>query len=516
MLEEIKSQLNQNADDSEILLKLETLKQALEDLLFVKSKVQVETETADDFEFEANLDISKDLKDLQQSVSTLETQVSKLKSELKEALNKKKEFFQNEILNAHDYSKFRELLLQTKEKVALSIQLEHEQMEMNRNLSRLSFVRSTLNHHVLRVHARDIHIYQEYLINVQRLMAANPKYIEEKQFYNNSLKQNALDYFTQNMSRMKDLFMVKQDLGEKYDTLQELLRIEKELDFVFAKAMAELQGGQSDTDGVFRCFSKLEMSVYSFYMNVTQVVVSKSVFYGTFMASLDTEYKTSLMKKMYQDLEQRVLENPRIIDPYGYGLVENGTDQWVLNYSILYNQKLDIIFSDQLDPSEEEFSIIRLILDCAGITLNFAFEVVKKKSMGEIFKKLTKSILSVFSIVTVDFVVLKFLVKLLEHLTNLFTSWLGSKIGANPWIMKAFNEGKIGLLGFFSKSDMEYLDVEDSLRESLLLEEPESVEDASKGLETIENYRQLFYQMVEVESCYDVALYNQEYQNIFI
>lgn len=49
MLEEIKSQLNQIVDDSEFVLKLETLKQTSEDLLFVKRKVQVETEKADDF-----------------------------------------------------------------------------------------------------------------------------------------------------------------------------------------------------------------------------------------------------------------------------------------------------------------------------------------------------------------------------------------------------------------------------------------------------------------------------------
>ena len=98
---------------------------------------------------------------------------------------------------------------------------------------------------------------------------------------------------------------------------------------------------------------------------------------------------------------------------------------------ILYNQRLDIIFSDQLDPKEEEFSIIRLVLDCAGITLNFDVDSVIKKSVREIFKQLTKGILLLVSIVVLDFVVQKFFVKLLEHLTKLFTSWPGSKIGAN-------------------------------------------------------------------------------------
>ena len=62
--------------------------------------------------------------------------------------------------------KFRDLVLKTKDKLNQSVQLELEQIEINLNLSRLSLIRSTLNHHVLRVHARDIPIYQEYLINV--------------------------------------------------------------------------------------------------------------------------------------------------------------------------------------------------------------------------------------------------------------------------------------------------------------------------------------------------------------
>ena len=513
VFDDIKSHLNQTSDDSSILAKLQAAQKALEDLLYVKETVDIENETASDFELTQDAKIQDDLQKLNDDVYSLESQVNNLKNELKGELEKKAELLQSDILNAHDYSNFKDLVLETKEMLKVSVDLELEQMEMNQSLLKLSFIRNIVNYQKLRVHAREILMYRDYLESVQNLMLQAPQFIEQKKFLNKSLKQNALDYFTQNMTRMKDLFVIRQDLSTKLETLQELLRIERELDFIFAKSMAELQGGKSSDKDVFRCFSKLEMSVYSFYMNVTQVVVSKNYFYNHFMASLDANYQTMLMKKMYQDLEQRPLEDPQVIDPYDYGLVENGMQQWVLNYSVLYNQNLDFIFKNQITPVEEEYSIIKTIFECAGFTFELVVQSIEKGTVGLIFKGLTKAILSVLSISGVPGVIFTFLTKIVEKLTHLFLSWAGSRLAENPWIVKAFNEGKINLLALFTKSDMEYLDIEESLQEALDLEQPD---EEKQDNDVVENFQQLFYRMVEVESCYDVAIYDQNYQNMFI
>ena len=292
--------------------------------------------------------MSSNITNLKENMDKVEERLNSAKSRLKEELEKKADSLQSQILNAHEYSEFRDLMIETQNMLSVSVDLELQQMEINETLSKLSSIRGSVNFEKLRVQPSRVLIFENHLAKIQSLMKSVPENIEEQEFDNKETKQNVQGYFASNMTRLKDLFLIRQRLSENLETMRELVETEKELDFIFGKVFGELQGGQSKGRDVIRCFSKLEVSVYSYFMNQTQVVISKSLFYEAFLEALEPEYQTMLIKGLHQDLEQVPLQDPRIIDPFNFELLPNAFRAWVLNYSVSFNQKLNIIFQKQI------------------------------------------------------------------------------------------------------------------------------------------------------------------------
>ena len=515
LLEDVEREFQADNTESEIPEILREARVLLDDFLYLKAIDQIESENLEDFKFKENSKMSSNITNLKENMDKVEERLNSAKSRLKEELEKKADSLQSQILNAHEYSEFRDLMIETQNMLSVSVDLELEQMEINETLSNLSSIRGSVNFEKLRVQPSRVLIFENHLAKIQSLMRSVPENIEEQEFDNKETKQNVHGYFASNMTRLKDLFLIRQRLGENLETMRELVETEKELDFIFGKVFGELQGGQSKGRDVIRCFSKLEVSVYSYFMNLTQVVISKSLFYEAFLESLEPEYQTMLIKGLHQDLEQVPLQDPRIIDPFNFELLPNAFRAWVLNYSVSFNQKLNIIFQKQINPVEEEFSLIKLILEHSGFTFSSVMEAINNGKLALKIQKLAETISSVFSLSVISFVFEHFLHTFIGHLTTLFFSWFWTKITQDPQIVKTFNEGKIELVAYFYNDEFDYLDIEESLQ-TFLDSHNLSYQGQEEVIDVEENYRQLFYQMVEVESCYDVSLYNQVYQNMFI
>ena len=493
-------------NDSQIQEKLATLEQKIEDYLYLKRLVEVETESKKDFKFKPVPALDTEVAAIQQNITTLEADLAALKKQLKADLEAKASTLHSEITGAAKYPQFQGLLTETKDLLSRFIKAQIYQVEVNEELLKSSYTTQSFNLQKLRIHPKEIMDFQIDLVNIDKLKSNVPEHFDEKDYADDAVGAEVKGYFQQNSARLDELNQFYGTISNKLDILQKLLDKEKELDKLFAYAFADLQGGSTPTPG-FRCFSILEMSVYVYYMNIAQVIVSKHGFYETFLKSLEVGYSTQLMKHISKDFEGRPLEDPEIFDPVLFNLQPEGMEKWISRFSFMINEDLDKVFEEQISGNNDWMSnLTKKIMSASGFTFNVLIETIKEGTMNLLFDQLLTTILTAFSVVEIGDVEFTFLGTLLTCVTEVFVGWLGKQIRANPYIMKEFNEQKIKLWNKFTKNEMEYLDIEDFFDDAEQARNYEQKKQDKAAVEdTTEAYKQLFLQMVEVESSYRVS-----------
>ena len=516
ILEKIKINIG---DTSNMMEEINSLKIMVEDLIFLQSVLMIEADTEEDFQFSKNQNLTLDINNLKKNVETLDKNITKFRKQIQSNLEKQAKALHYEITHLPTYPKFEILLKQSKEIATQLVSAQIEHVKRTGELSISSYTTQTLNLQRLRIDPQEIMDYQMQLIKINKLMSNTPENYDERDYVNPSFKNGILDYFTKNQSRLEELTQLYEEVDYKWQTLNHLIEKEKELDELFALALADLQGGLVNNPE-FRCFSILEISVYVYFMNVTQIVVSKQKFYKKFMESLEIEYATMLIKQISKDLEGQPLEDPEIIDTFYFNLVPGGLEKWVSRHAFLSNEDLDKIFEKQIyGIQEEQSSLIQKIMNAAGFTLSLVWQAIKKGSLDLVFKGLAVALVTAFSIVHVSGIVLTFVAAFLAVLTSIFVIWVGEKITGSPWIMKSFNEGKAYILSKFFKKEAEYLDVEDAIIEAgeiQLYKEAQEKKIVVVNNDSTDYYKNLFDRMIEIEDCYDHTETEELLDDIFI
>ena len=90
------------------------------------------------------------------------------------------------------------------------------------------------------------------------------------------------------------------------------------------------------------------MSVYDYYMNIVQVIVSKNLFYKTFLKSLEPRYSTMLIRHISKDFEGNLQENPKTFDSILFDLLPERMEKWIFRFSLMINEDLDKDFEEQI------------------------------------------------------------------------------------------------------------------------------------------------------------------------
>ena len=487
-----------------ILKKIAAIQHLLQDYLQLQRTLEVEQQSQDDFSLANTSKINRDVADLQQNLSDLNSNLNSLKQELNADLEAIAQDLQEQITSVSNYSEFQSLLLETKQLVAQQIKSQIIQINLSEELTKASYATSTLNFQRLRIRPDEVLDLQMNILKVNRLKSTVPDQLE---YQTSQIKVQVSEFLKKNQARLGELDQVHQMETQRWQLLQDLLHKERQLDRLFALALADLQGGSSKNPD-FRCFSVLEVSVYVYFMNVTQVIVSKHTFYKHFLESLEVEYSTQLIKQISKDFEGRPLQDPEMIDVYNFSLVPGGLEKWVSRYSFLVNEDLDNLFEAQaIGYKDHQVSLTHKILNASGFTFGIAKDILKEGVLSAIFDKIVLALWAAFSAAKMGSVELAFLGTLLSCMTEIFVGWLGSKIDSAK-IMEAFNRQKMLLLDRFARKELEYLDLEDSLKQVADLQ---SAKDQQAKVKTVPHdpaqvYKQLFLQMVELETCYRVAV----------
>jgi hypothetical protein len=391
----------------------------------------------------------------------LETTRANLKAELERIVLSLKE----EILKAEGYSMYQKLLSEAKSLQAQVIQKEHEEREANEALNVSTWALRAMEYQKLRVHPEVILELQRKKLNLEKLTEMVPENFKNDLVQEQSTLQNVQKYFQNNSGRQSDVAEEYGRVTESLNIIQDLRSDEAALDRLFAMALAALQGGMQSDQNNNKCLSMLELSVYFYYFNIFQIISTKKVFYKTFMENISENYRTNVIKNLFWDIQMERLNDKEIINIYSRKLLPDGVEKSANKYVYLMNSEMDQVFQHQMvASSSENDSWYASILSCAGFTFSFVMQVLKKGALSILFTALATALLA-FLAIKLPVLLIGFVSAFLAVVADLFFSWASGQIQNKPSIKDEFNKGIASIYALFSPSKIEYLDIDESLKE---------------------------------------------------
>ena len=387
------------------------------------------------------------------------------KSTLKNDLNKLIETLKVEIKAIPNYDKFVAMMNETKILQAKTVSMEGQEKEANELLNVKTWSMDTANYLRRRIHPKHMSELQRKLLNLSQLLETRPETFSDGLVNDETSRVNLKKYFTDNNSRISEIQAEYEMVTEKLGHLDDLRKDEAELDKLFALALAFLQGGtQSDLHNN-KCFSMLELSVYFYYLGLYQVIISRKNFYLTFMDNVTEDYRTNLIKNLFRDLQGHQLKDKDIISVYTRKLVQDGLMNSAYKYVFLMNSEIEDVYQHQITYKvDEEGTWFASIMSVAGYTKDFVLDVIKKGTWALIIAALTTALLAFLSL-QLGFLAVAFVSAFLSVVLGLFFTWAGEKIKANPQIKETFMGAIAKIYSMFSPTKIEYLDIDESLKE---------------------------------------------------
>ena len=439
----------------------------LADYLIVENHLKIQKKFEEDFEKnkidKVEESRSKLLTDLENKKRSMQTKKDQLKSQFLEIKN----ILKDEIMAVQDYLQYQKSLKSLTELREEIQKLEKMDSTYKKNLIRSMHNLETIRFLQVRRNQGKYVNFQRKLMNIKKTQSMILDNYSRDHYIDESTADDIKNYFTSNQTRLQEINAKVENIEQHAANLEDLLSKEKQLDELFGLVLALLQGGQEAIPQHKKCLLTQELSNYMFYMSLFQIIISKTTVSTSLLVNLKQSQQETLIVQMFNDIQNKPFFFPDIIDPSTNALTSNGIEEAVKNYVLLVNNKLDLIFEDQINGTDEQYdSWYYTICTYAGFTKDIVIKALRKTGLGLIFKGLLTAILAFFSIAHVPVILVAFLGAFLVYITDLFISWLNPNFDHVDSYMPNFNLEIAKLYARFAQTPIDSLEYDEVLKEA--------------------------------------------------
>ena len=237
-------------------------------------------------------------------------------------------------------------------------------------------------------------------------------YLNQPEYVN--LVTNLFKDLKQDVPRLSQ---IKADTEKIQDLLTKILKMEKKLDEYFARIFAYVYIYQDgETNSTKMCFTHKELSIYLFYMSVSQIIMSKTRFMEVFLDNIQTQSQSQVVTSLFNDyLNSEYMKNQ--FESTDRGLHKDSKET-AKTFSLILNSQLSLIFEKQQDsPNTSWFG---KVLQYLNISKSFVFEVARDTVFGMYMTNVSIALLALLTLSTGSL--------FFVTLTTVFLCYLGNMI----------------------------------------------------------------------------------------
>ena len=253
-----------------------------------------------------------------------------------------------------------------------------------------------------RIYPNELFSLDENIDAMERIIQMTNSSREEsdediREVYHDESLNEDLNFISEENEKRKEeieaVLIPKKDLRK---VIAEIIALEKKFDIHLAKLFAEIQGAKDDEKSAHRCLSPNQLSVYLYYINISQVIFSQEGFLKVFLRELgDNKYSADIVKQLFTDITPTDYSNTTVMKSRDAVSFEpDGRNIAAKEYSVVFAGQYDVVFEGKDNTDlEVHTGIYYKMMSGIGFSKDFVLDLAKETGFGIIFDTLAASLL---------------------------------------------------------------------------------------------------------------------------
>ena len=231
----------------------------------------------------------------------------------------------------------------------------------------------------------------------------------------------------------KDLINLELEKKQaEYLELENFANLSLQLDNEFAKMMADLMSGDTESGKVY--FTSEELSVIIYFMNISKVIYSQTQFLTSLFLFLSKTACQNLVTRMRLDILE--VDNAQNLETDPLCLIEDPNQDpfaqppsvFIRDYSLLLSSQKSFIFKDLITPIGSKYLTFTFYMNFLGVTPSSIQAIVKKVVFAEFFKTMIKMLFVLLELGTGVPFLISTLTMFIIYLVNFILDKIGKQV----------------------------------------------------------------------------------------
>ena len=219
-----------------------------------------------------------------------------------------------------------------------------------------------------------------------------------------------------------ELSKAKQETEKIKGLLESVLQEEKKLDEHLARIFALVYMYRDpQTDSLKMCFTNKELSLYVFYMSVSQMIVSKTSFVEVLLENIQSKNRAQLVRSLFSEyLDREYMATQFPSSDYD----TEGIQETSKTFALVLNSQLSEIFKQ--NESNTQYGWFGKILKYLGIDKSSIFEVARDTAYNMYMTNVSMAFLTLLTLSSGSVFFVALTTTFLCYLSNTVLDWIST------------------------------------------------------------------------------------------
>ena len=397
-----KISLNKLADDETIQTLITRYKAIAKDVFLGKEYLDSRAVMVKYVQITNSKDVDNAFKLFGARMDALEESASNLGFELHGLLVDKIADLRQDINSNKGYLQYKSLMKKaknnTKQMARLRIGIEKLDSQYTSSLSSL-YIGVWKRWRVTPQNLLDLETISESISKSRSIISKkyNAKLFKDKKA--NSLLKNI---YTVTVRKHNDLSLTDAEYVTRRNILRKIFKNEGKLDQILGEVFSNLQSTNNKDSNTFDCFSSSELSLYFYYMSVTQIIFSKEKFMMSFLSSFQETKAVQVTKQIFIDIRQGGFIDFKMIPLYSKSFALNGYQLAATNFSLLMSHEISQIFKGytHINKKQGYWGVYHSIMKFMGFNRESVVASIKGFGGKKLLSKLAVGLLAIVGVIS--------------------------------------------------------------------------------------------------------------------